>query len=127
MSSVERPNTAALREALDIYRDAMRRFVVETLEGSGRSAGDAIAAAFGDRRRERFRREVRSRTPAGAIAIGDFQPIIRNHRELFERHFNWDRAVWDRMRLIADENSHVTEPPTREISTIRTRSFSGPT
>ena len=111
MSSVERPNTAALREALDIYRDAMRRFVVKVFEDSGRSAGDAIAAAFGDRRRERFRREVRSRGPAGAINIGDFQPIIRKHRELFERHFNLDPDFWDCMRLIAAKNSHVTEPP----------------
>ena len=114
MASVERPNTTALREALDIYRVAMRRFVVDVLEGSGRSARDEIAGAFDAERRDRFRREVRSRGPAGAITIGDFRPIIENHWDLFERHFNWDEAVWARMRLITDENSRVMEPPNEE-------------
>lgn len=72
MTTRPRPNRDALSEAIDIYRDAMRPFILRRLrQVRGTTLDKAITSALGDRRRLRVHlcRDVsRLRTPTPVAA-----------------------------------------------------------
>ena len=59
MQTTNRQNEDALRQAIDIYRDAMRAFIVRQLKRvPGASVEELIERGLGDRQAEEFNRKL---------------------------------------------------------------------
>lgn len=61
-TTIARPNRDALNKAIDVYRDAMRPFIVRTLKANVRGATveEAIRRSLNDRSRDQFDRNLKA-------------------------------------------------------------------
>ncbi len=100
-----RPNRDALLNALDIYRDAMRPFIVRCLKRvKGKGVEDAISETLPDRQAGQFRHNLqRNDSVEDAIDINDFPNLVsRNWREVFSRAFGDDKTVQNLLWIITE-------------------------
>ncbi len=120
-STIERPNRDALQQALDIYRDAMRPFIVRALRRvQGRQIEDLIANSLHYNQADRFRQNMRENNGdlEAAIDIGDFPNIIgRNWRDAFGRQFPDDSSVQSTAWLIKGARDKAAHPAPRDLDT----------
>ena len=77
MTTIERPIKKALGDALDIYRDAMRPFVIRNLKRvPGKNLEDAIGAVLRDGQYNQFQKNLQDgRSVEDAIDIGEFPQL----------------------------------------------------
>ena len=125
MTVLDRPNREALSAALDIYRDAMREFIIRCLRRSrGVRVEDLIARSLNDRRAEEFRGNARqSGAVEAAIDINDFPSLVsRNWNDVFSREFNADRVVQNALWMISDARNKVAHPAQQDIELEYSRS-----
>lgn len=119
--TVERPNRDALQQALDIYRDAMRPFIVRTLrQVQGQQVEDLIANSLHYNQADRFRQNLHEHDGSleAAIDIGDFPNIIgRNWRDAFSRQFPGDNSVQSTAWLIKGSRDKAAHPAPRDLDT----------
>lgn len=120
MATVERPNRAALQQALDIFRDAMRPFIVRTLKTArGAQVEDLIADALSHTQEVQFRQNLN--TPGydaeAAIDIGYFPQIVTRNWETFGRRLGQDRTVGDALWLIVAARNQVAHPGVQDLDT----------
>ena len=103
MVTVARPNKDAMVRALDIYRDAMRPFIVRHL-GSRRDS-----SIPDDLRRRMFEAARNSQRAHDAIDIGDFPHLVgSNWQSIFSRSMqSSDRS---RLFLIRDARNDASHP-----------------
>ena len=112
MTTVQRPNKDALIKVIDIYRDAMRPFLVHHLrQVPGKRVEDAIRQALRDNQVNQFDQNLQNgRSVEESIDINDFPELVRVHwREVFSNRFPGDRTVQNRLyeiKSIRDEASH---------------------
>lgn len=89
---IKRPNKQAMSDALDIFCDAMRPFIVRHLRRvSGRRVEDAIREALRDRQLEEFEENLREgRAVEDSIGINCFPQlvVVVYWQEVFSRVFN---------------------------------------
>lgn len=128
MNTVDRPNRDALNSALDIYRDAMRSFIVRCLKkAQGTQVEDVIRDALNDRQAEQFNQNLRQNDNIeAAIDINDFPPLIsRNWRDIFWEQFDGDMTVQNRLWLIKDARDKAAHPGQRDMDTefVRTNLY----
>ena len=98
MNSSKRPNQDALYQALNIYRDAMRPFILRNLKKVHNLAPE-----------DRIENEA-------AIDIGDFPHLFRRHwREAFEHCFDSDRDIRSAVGLITEARNNVSHPETGDM------------
>ena len=99
MNSSKRPNQDALYQALNIYRDAMRPFILRTLkQGQGLAPEDRIQNE-------------------ADIDIGDFPHLFRRYwHNGFERHFDPDRDVRSAIGIITEARNRVSHPGAEDLS-----------
>ena len=123
MSAVERPNRNALQQALDIFRDAMRPFIVHSLKSvPGWQVDELILDALNPNQAAQVQQNLRSGDIQAAIDIGDFPPIInRNWREAFGQRFSNDRSVQNKIWLIKESRDRVAHPGLQDLDTEYTR------
>ncbi len=125
MAPIERPNRDALQEALDIFRDAMRPFIVRTLKRvRGQQAEDLIANALHYNQADRFRQSLRAHDGdlESAIDIGDFPNIVgRNWRDAFSREFPGNESVQSTTWLIKRARDQAAHPGLQDLDTEYTR------
>lgn len=86
-TTIARPNRDALNKAIDVYRDAMRPFIVRTLkaEAKGATVEDAIRQALNERLRDQFDRNLKANggNTAAAIDVNDFPHIVQRNSSAF--------------------------------------------
>ncbi len=99
MNSPKRPNQDALYQALNIYRDAMRPFILRNLKTVQGLAPE-----------DRIQNEA-------DIDIGDFPHLFRRYwREAFEQCFDPDRDVRSAVGLITEARNKVAHPQTEDFT-----------
>ena len=124
MTTIQRPNKDALIKVIDIYRDAMRPFLVHNLrQVQGRQVEEAIRLALRDNQVNQFDQNIRSgRSLEESIDINDFPELVRAYwREIFSKRFPEDRVIQNRLyeiKAIRDEASH---PGAGDIDEEKTR------
>ena len=126
MNMIERPNRAVLIEALDIFRDAMRPFIIKALKRvKGKNVEDAIDDALSPHQADEFQRRLQRHGAniEAAIDIGDFPNLIRRNwkSEVFGDRFTADMTVQDKLRLITQARHHVSHPDTADLESEYTR------
>ncbi len=99
MNSSKSPNQDALYKALNIYRDAMRPFIIRNLRTvQGLSPED------------RFQNEA-------DIDIGNFPHLFRKYwHNAFERHFDPDRDVRSAVGIITESRNKTFHPGTKDLT-----------
>ena len=99
MNSPKRPNQDALYQALNIYRDAMRPFILRNLKTVQGLAPE-----------DRIQNEA-------DIDIGDFPHLFRRYwREAFQQRFDPDRDVRSAVGLITEARNKVAHPQTEDFT-----------
>lgn len=98
MNSSKRPNQDALYAALNIYRDAMRLFILRNLK-----------------KVQRLAKEDRIEKPED-IDIGNFPHLFRKYwNNAFERHFDSDRDVRSAVGIITEARNKVSHPGAEDL------------
>ena len=124
MTTVERPNNDALTQAVNIYRDAMRPFIVRCLrQVRGSKADDLIRGALRDRQAEDFdsRLKWHSGNVEASIDVDDFPTIIQKlWRLAFERQLAEDRTILNRFWLVKAARDQVSHPGATDLQTADT-------
>ena len=90
-TTIDRPNRDALQRALDIYRDAMRPFIVRSLRRvQGARVEDTISSLLNDYQKGQFQDNLSNNHAdiEAAIDINDFPVLLsRGWREAFQGAF----------------------------------------
>ena len=121
------PNREALRKAHDIYRDAMRLFIVQCLKRvKGENIEDLIRDSLDDWGMEQFEQNLQGddKSIEAAIDIGDFPNIIRKywHRDrAFSQQFDSNSKVQYKTGIIADGRNLWAHPGVEDLDPERTR------
>lgn len=120
MNTIERPHRDVLNKALDIYRDAMRPFIIRSLKQiKGKHVEDAICDVLSPKQVNDFEQNLQNNggNVQAAIDIGDFPNLIsRNWRgEIFGRQFGGDMTVQNLLYLITQARNHVMHPSTEDL------------
>ncbi len=124
MQTTNRPNEDALRQAVDIYRDAMRPFIVRQLRRvPGASVEELIGRGLGDRQADEFYRRLDENNDIeSAIDLNYFPKVIRdNWRAAFAQQFNGDLTVQSTLWLIKTARDQIAHPGTQDIEAEYTR------
>ena len=124
MQTTNRPNRDALMRAIDIYRDAMRPFVVRQLRRvPGESVEELIERGLGNRQVEEFNRRLTENGDIeSAIDLNYFPKVIRdNWRGAFAQYFNGDLTVQSTLWLIKTARDQIAHPGTQDIEAEYTR------
>ena len=114
----DRPNRNALIDALDIYRDAMRPFIVRQLKRTpGRQVEDCIKSVLRDDRYNQFEEDIREgRSVEDAIDVNDFPWIIKAHwYDTFQDFFKQGDRVRDTLSAISKARNMVAHPGSQDI------------
>ena len=114
----DRPNTNALIDALDIYRDAMRPFIVRQLKRiPGSQVEDCIKSVLRDNRYNQFEEDMREgRSVEDAIDINDFPWLIKAHwDDAFRDFFKQGDRVRDTLLAISNARNKVAHPGSQDI------------
>lgn len=114
----DRPNRMALIEALDIYRDAMRQFIVRSLKHiPRRNVEDCIKSALLDSQYNQFQQNLRDGRDVGdAIDIGEFSQLVKSYwREAFRDAFKPDFKPLNVLYSIADLRNEVAHPDSKDM------------
>ena len=116
---VKRPNQSVLIEALDVYRDAMRPFIVRAMKRvKGKGIEDAIYDSLSSWRADEFERHLLNNgyNVEGAIDIGDFPHLIRrNWEHVFSQQFSGDMNIQNPLHIIAQARNAVSHPGTKDL------------
>ena len=114
----DRPNRTALNHALDIYRDAMRPFIVRCLKRvRGGTVDDHIRAALRDDRYNQFEQNLSDgRIIEEAIDITDFYQLVKRYwGEVFSGNFDRVRKPWDTLHRIAKARNEAAHPGRQDL------------
>ena len=114
----ERPNRKALTSALDIYRDAMRPFIVRHLRRvRGSTVEECVQIALQDYRYNQMMEQIdEGRTVEEAIDINDFPKLVSHFwREVFRNAFKTDSETRNALYTIAEARNKVSHPNRQDI------------
>lgn len=118
MTTIERPNRQALNDALDIYRDAMRGFIVRNLKRiPRRKVDDAIKSALHDTQYNYFMQNISDgRSVEDAIDIGEFPKIVSSYWEdVFRNASSNGEDFRNILYKVAEARNKVSHPETQDV------------
>ena len=119
-TTVDRPNKDALNKAIDIYRDAMRPFIVRNLRSVPRQrVEDAICRSLNGNQASQFQRNL-ARNPSNveaAIDVRDFPILISgNWSGVFSRQFlDSKQGVQGLLSVISEARNKAAHPDTDDL------------
>ena len=96
MTTIPRPNKVALTEAVDIFRDVMRTFMVRHLKRvPGKRLEEAVKQSLRGNQLAQFEDNIRQgKSVEDSIDVNDFPELLRsNWREGFSELFPRDRVI----------------------------------
>ena len=114
----DRPNKKALVDALDMYRDAMRPFVVRCLKRvRGKKVEDSIKSALQDGQHNQFEQNLREgRSVDEAIDIGDFLQLAKVYwGDVFRGAFPRRSKPLATLHDIAEARNRASHPGNQDI------------
>ena len=114
----DRPNKKALDEALDLYRDAMRPFIVRHLKKvRGQTVEECVKTALRDFQVSRFEQNIRDgRAVQSAIDVNDFLPIVHTYwRDVFHTAFKSSGQIRDSLHAIAEARNKAAHPSDQDM------------
>ena len=114
----ERPNKKALADALDLYRDAMRPFIVRRLKRvRGQKVDECIRTALRDGQYHQFEQNLRDgRSVEAAIDINDFPQILKRHwRDAFRDAFKPGSEAREVLKRVAEARNRVYHPEEQDL------------
>ena len=125
MTTIQRPNKNAIIQACDIYRDAMRPFLLRGLRRvRGSNLTTTIRNSLPDHQKNTFTTTLaqNSNDVAGAIDIDMFPQLVQRHwQEIFLSDFNMDQSVRNMIWLIKDARDKASHPGTGDLDIEYTR------
>ena len=126
MVATPRPNRDALSRAVDIYRDAMRPFILLSLRKlPGSNVADKIRQSLPDRQAENFRAALDSGADLeSTLDVNYFPSLVGNRynwRDVFSEAFHHDKTVQNELWLITDARNQVSHPGTQDFEDEYTR------
>ena len=124
MQTANRPNRDALMRAIDIYRDAMRPFIVRQLRRvRGANVEELVERGLGNRQADEFNRRLAENNDIeAAIDLNYFPKVVRdNWRGAFSQHFRDDLTVQSTLWLIKTARDQIAHPGTQDIEGEYTR------
>ena len=111
---VSRPNRAVLSDAIDIFRDSMRPFVIRWLKQvPGGRVEEVIRRSLPIRLADEFDRNLRRHCDlASAIDVNFFPMLVqKNWRDAFSLTFQGRDVVRNELWMIAEARNVVSHPP----------------
>ena len=120
MTAPARPNKDALSAAIDIYRDAMRPFMLRCLRRvSGATVEVAIKRSLQPRQADEFEKRFReSNDLASSLDVNYFPLLVqRNWRDVFSTEFRDDRTIQNKLWLINEARNETAHPGTQDLET----------
>ena len=124
MATIDRPNREALSGAIDIFRDAMRPFLIRCLRRvPGATVEVAIKRSLSPYHADSFEREFRrSNDLLSAIDVNYFPHLVlRNWRDAFAPEFSGDKWIQSALWMINDARNEVAHPGTQDLDEDFTR------
>ncbi len=125
MNAIERPCRDILNRALDIYRDAMRPFIVNTLKQvRGRTVEEILYDSLPKQELQfQERLQANGGDVEAVIDISNFPALVsRNwHGEAFSRRFNGDMTVQNHLYVIAQARNKAAHPDGTDLDAEYTR------
>lgn len=124
MATIDRPNRDALYRAINIFRDAMRPFLIRCLKRVPKASVEkAIQRSLSQHHADTFERELRrSKDPASAIDVNHFPHLVqRNWRDVFESAFGGDKSIQSELWLISGARNQVAHPGAQDLEEDFTR------
>ncbi len=124
MTVILRPNRDALDDALAIYRDAMRPFLVHHLRQiPGRRLEETIRISLQGNQAAQFDDNIRKgRSIEDSIDVSDFPALIRNNwRGVFSAVFPRDRVIQNRVSDIREIRNEISHPESTDLDAEKTR------
>ena len=121
LTITQRPNSRALTDGMDIYRDAIRTFIVQQLgKAETTDRKSAVIRALHPENRQYFERDLaRNRGNLEAtIDITNFSWIIENNAnwdQCFESVFGHKPSTRNQLRTIADSRNAIAHPDTGDL------------
>lgn len=120
------PNREALRKAHDIYRDAMRRFIIRCLKRiQGITVEELIRDSLDDRGIEQFEQDLRSNgSIEAAIDIKHFPNIIGkywNRPRGFSQDFGFNSKVQHKTGAIVEARNFWAHPGLEDVDLAHTQ------
>lgn len=115
MITTKYPNRDAIYKAYTIYRDAMRRFIIESLEKNHDVSLEDLIKEVAPNDLERAR-EIHNEIEA-AIDIQNFPVFIRKYWEsnvFFSKKFNNRKAIWNETEVIKDGRTYWAHPGAKD-------------
>lgn len=124
----ERPNRKAMRDALDIFRDAMRPFIVRCLKRvRGKTVEGAIREALRNPQRRQFEQNLRrGRGVEDSIDINSFEFLMDYYWEaVFSEEIARGSKVIDAVSLIAEVRNEEAHPGSQDMDSeyVRARLY----
>lgn len=114
----ERPNKKAVADALEVYRDAMRPFIVRHLKRiPGQSVVALVQATLRDAQYNRFEQNIREgRSVEEAIDINYFPGLVKFYwRDTFRDVFGPNSSTRETLHAITDARNLVAHPKNQDI------------
>ena len=124
MVTVDRPNKDALSKAIDIFRDAIRPFVIRNLRRlRGATVEDAVRRSLSPHQADAFGRDLRQAGDlASAIDVNFVPPLVqRNWREVFSAAFDDERTIQNQLWMISEARNQVSHPGAQDLDAEYTR------
>ena len=124
MVTIDRPNKDALSSAIDIFRDAMRPFLIRCLRRVPRAnVEEAIKRSLSSYQANNFDQALqRSKDLASAIDVNLFPPLIQNNwRSVFSTEFKSDKTILSELWMITDARNQVSHPGAQDLEEEYTR------
>lgn len=124
MATIDRPNKDVLSKAIDIFRDAMRPFLIRCLKRvPGATVEVAIKRSLSPHHADNFERESqRSNDVASVIDVNHFPHLIqKNWRDAFSIEFGGDKSIQNVLWLISYARNEVAHPGVQDLEEDFTR------
>ena len=119
MSQSDKPNQLALFQALSIYLNAMRVYVVDRLSPiPGTSVEDLVRSSISQDQLDDFEDNLISNRGniANTLDIGHFPYIVQNNWDsIFARDFDRNRGFWRSLRAVRDARNATMHPPLEDF------------
>ena len=120
------PNREALRKAHDIYRDAMRQFIVRCLKRvRGERVEDLICNSLDGWEKEQFKQSLQQyESPEASIDIAHFPKIIKrcwSRDRAFRQEFNSNSKIQYKTGTIVESRNFWAHPGLEDVELARTQ------
>lgn len=118
MTTIDRPNRDALDKAINIFRDAMRPFLMRCLKRvPGTTAEKAVRRSLSPHQAVTFERDLqRTDDLASAIDVNYFPHLVqRNWRDAFALEFGGDKSIQSELWLISGARNQVAHPGAQDL------------